>query len=80
MSQAPRARRGGTKYRGVSWHRASGRWRAYIRVDGRQRSLGYFETETYAGLAHDREAKKLYGEHARLNFGATSFGQPVPTE
>lgn len=33
---------------GVGWHKQVGKWRAYITVDGTQRSLGLFETKDEA--------------------------------
>jgi len=41
-------------FRGVSWHRASGRWRAHITLSGRQVSLGY-----HAHISDAVTARKL---------------------
>lgn len=38
--------------RGVSWRPDVRKWRASIRVDGRTRHLGYFESKVEAGLAY----------------------------
>lgn len=61
-----------SKFCGVSWHKASGRWRATIVSEGRQRSLGYFEDELAAARAYDSAAIEHHGEFARLNFERTS--------
>lgn len=37
-------------------------WQAYIKLDGRQRSLGYFATEDEAHAAYVAEAQKLHGD------------------
>jgi hypothetical protein len=63
-----------SKYRGVSWHIASGKWRARIK----QCHLGYFANERAAGRAYDRAARTHFAEKARLNFpklGASGEGK-----
>lgn len=39
---------------GVSWHKASGKWRAYVQVNRRQVSLGVFATVEEAVAARKR--------------------------
>lgn len=56
-----------SKYKGVSFHKQSGRWRAYIVLGGIQRDLGRFVVEQDAARAYNNEAKKLFGDYARLN-------------
>jgi hypothetical protein len=43
-------------------------WQAYIRIEKRYRSLGYFRSPEEAAAAYDVAALKLYGNFARLNF------------
>lgn len=61
-------RNGANKYRGVypSNHKAKP-FRACITADGKQRTIGYFETEEEAAQARDRVAQEVWGEFARLN-------------
>jgi HNH endonuclease len=61
---------GSSKFRGVS--RASGgkKWKAYLRLDGKQRYIGRFESEIDAAHAYDAAARTHYGEFAVLNFPA----------
>jgi len=54
-------------FKGVTWSRNAGKWRAYIKKDYRQKHLGYFELETDAAAAHDTAAKQIYGEFAQTN-------------
>lgn len=47
------------RVRGVAIHRGTGRWRARIRVDGRERHLGLFDTQAEAAEAR-REAEARF--------------------
>ena len=59
-------------YKGVSLHKASGKWKAQIMSGGRLKHLGYFSTPEDAALAYDKAANELHGEFARLNFSTGS--------
>ena len=37
-------------------------WQAYIKFQGKQRSLGYFKTEQEAHMAYMAEARKIHGD------------------
>ena len=54
-------------FKGVSWHKQHGMWRAQIQVSGRQKHLGYFPTHEAAYAAYCAAAAELHGEFA--NFG-----------
>lgn len=54
-------------YKGVAWHSQVGRWRAYIVVDRKQKSLGLFDTPEQAARAYNEAALKMFGDYARLN-------------
>jgi AP2 domain/HNH endonuclease len=56
-----------SRYKGVSYYRSRGRWEAYIKVNGVQRKLGYFNSEREAAFAYDCAALAAWGEHALLN-------------
>jgi hypothetical protein len=56
-----------SKYKGVSWHKATNKWHAQIKVDGKSKHLGYFINEDNAALAYNKVARKYFGEFAFLN-------------
>ena len=55
-------------YKGVAWHKARRKWRAYIVLNAKQRHLGLFTSKIRAAKAYDEAARKLFGEFAHLNF------------
>lgn len=63
------ASRGGSSvYKGVTWDRASKRWRAQIMINRKQKYLGTYDDEVQAARAYDAAAREFQGEFARLNF------------
>jgi hypothetical protein len=52
-------------YKGVSWYGPSGKWLAYIKVNGKQRHLGYHATPEQASAAYAKASAKLHGEFGR---------------
>lgn len=51
-------------YKGVSFHKASHKWRAYIVVNGVTHSLGYFPTPEAASEATKSKREELHGDFA----------------
>jgi hypothetical protein len=45
--------KGKSRFRGVSWHKDSGRWKSQIWFDNKVNSLGYYEIEEDAAKAYD---------------------------
>lgn len=52
-------------FKGVSLHKASGRWRATIGFNRKQIGLGYYLTPERAHQAYCAKAKELFGEFWR---------------
>jgi len=57
-----------SKFKGVSWDRKARKWHAFIKLDGRQKHLGFFTEEEAAARAYDSAARELFGEYAKPNF------------
>lgn len=57
-----------SKYKGVGYRSSRKKWRAYICVDGKQISLGSYDSEIEAAKAYDFAAIKYFKEYANLNF------------
>jgi hypothetical protein len=58
-----------SQYKGVSMRKHPAKpYRACIQVDGKQKHLGYFPTESEAARAYDHSAVLFFGSHARTNF------------
>lgn len=57
----------GSKYKGVCWDEARGKWSAYAKKDGKRFNLGRFSSEQQAALAYNAKAAELFGEFANLN-------------
>lgn len=55
-------------FRGVSFDKKNNKWFAYIKNHGRMYYLGRFDDKVEAAKVRDRNAVKLHGEFARLNF------------
>jgi hypothetical protein len=58
-------------YKGVHWHKQTGRWNAQIKSGAVRRSLGLFAVEADAARAYDAAARQFFGEFARVNFPAS---------
>ena len=55
-------------YLGVCWDKQHGKWLAKIRIDGRTKHLGRYETEIDAAMIYDAAARIHHGKFANPNF------------
>ena len=53
---------GASTYTGVSFNKAANKWRARILIEGKERSIGYFENEEEAAIDYARAVFKYKGE------------------
>ena len=70
LSNAPIYKNNTSGFKGVSFNSSIGLWCAYITIDQKRRYLGNFDRSDDAARAYDVEAKKLFGEFARINFSS----------
>ncbi len=54
LSQLRQKPRGCSRFKGVTFHAASGKWMARAMIRGKRPCLGYFNDEEEAGRAYDR--------------------------
>lgn len=57
-----------SKFRGVHFHRKSGKFRAQIQLKGKRVSIGSYATDVLAAQAYDNKAREHLGSRAKLNF------------
>lgn len=56
-----------SKYKGVHWHKRDNKYVVHIKINGKQKHLGYFDSEEDAANAYNEKAKELFGDFAKLN-------------
>lgn len=59
--------KGISQFKGVSWHKLTGKWQVRICLNGKFLHIGLFNSEIDAAKAYDSAALKYFGEFARLN-------------
>src|SRR5574343_15714 len=60
-----------SKYKGVNYckeRKGRKKWLARIRINGKDKLLGYYQNELNAALGYDEAARKYYKEFAHTNF------------
>ena len=67
MRNRAKHKNGLSAYKGISFHRNSGKWQARILLNGVNKSLGYFKIEREAAEAYNTAAVEFYKEFARVN-------------
>lgn len=66
LANAPTRKNNTSGYKGVVWLKRDRKWRAEIRIDGKQTHLGVFDNIEDAYKAYCDKAIEIYGEFARL--------------
>ena len=56
-----------SRFKGVSWKKQCQKWVAQIKIDGKMKHLGLFESEKDAAKMYNEKAIELFGDFAKLN-------------
>ena len=62
LRSADRAKNGSSKYAGISWEKATSKWRAKIMIEGHERTIGLYENEEEAAIDYARTVFKYKGQ------------------
>lgn len=68
---------GKSGYFGVCWNERARKWAVQIRTENKTKYLGLFSDIKEAALTFDREARKLHGKEANLNFPGGEFESSI---
>jgi len=61
-------RNGSSAFKGVTWEMRERKWRARIKLNGKLKHLGYFDSEIEAAIAYDEAARKYFNQFAYTNY------------
>lgn len=64
-------------FKGVSFHKGSGKWQSRIRVGGKSICLGFYSTALAAGLIYDEAAVQHHGQFASTNLSLGLMKKPA---
>lgn len=68
-NQRPRVN-AASPFKGVTWDRRLGKWKAVISIGGKSKHIGVFSTDAEAAAARDAVAAQVQGSFAYLNWKA----------
>ena|SRR5258708_2925659 len=66
-NQRKQLRKTSSRFKGVTWDRHAGEWKAQIKVKGKNHYLGCFAIEQEAAEAYDQAAVQFHNNFAKLN-------------
>ncbi len=56
-----------SKYKGVSWNKASKKWCSRIKLNGKDFTFGFFNDEIEAAIEYDKRVKEFHGDFSWYN-------------
>jgi len=66
LSQRTRSSYGNNKYRGVTWYERTGKWQASIKLDDKNKHLGYFKEELDGLKAVNKAYARYFPDNPEL--------------
>ena len=62
-----KGKNGSSPYKGVSFHKDTGKYVARIMIEGKAKSLGYFDNPEEASVAYEKAADEYFGSYKPKN-------------
>lgn len=56
-----------SQHKGIDWKKEKNKWRARIKINGKSKHIGYYDSEEEASIEYDKAAILYYGLYASLN-------------
>ena len=56
-----------SRYQGVSWHKGHNKWRAEIRIDGKKKYIGHYNSQYEAAVVYDEAAREILESSSKDN-------------
>jgi HNH endonuclease/AP2 domain len=63
-------------YKGVCWKKDKQKWKSQIKINGKGKHLGYFDSEIDAARAYDMAALNMFASFCCLNFPDSNYLTP----
>ena len=73
MNQSKQRRNTTSIYKGVCFNKQNRKWVVQIRINRKQKHIGYYESEEEAAIAYDKYAILHFGEFAKTNFPIENY-------
>jgi len=80
MNQRVQTKLKSSMFKGVGFHKWANKFRAYIKINGKAKQLGLFNTQHDAAFAYDMKAFELFGKFAKPNLACSKIHAIVISE
>ena len=62
-----------SQYKGVCFNKPTNKWNAQIRINGKSKHIGSYDSEEEGAIAYDKAAIKYFGVFAFTNFPIENY-------